>query len=79
MPISLLDLNQLSLEIAYAEGWTLTKAELEEIYGPPELSYDAYVYHLETQDDPESQADLELHNNLWPTYYGCPTDPGYSL
>lgn len=51
------------------DEWTM-RAEL--------YAESAWERHAERYD-PEAQADLAWHNELWPTYYGCPTDPGAAL
>ena len=70
--VTLMDLERLDTAIAEFMGWY---GEEDPNDGPP--PYDEYVYHLEIKWDPETQADLDLHDMLWPTYYGCPKDPGY--
>lgn len=42
----------------------------------PDMAYERY---LEDRFDPEAMEDLAWHNELWPTYYGCPSDPGANL
>lgn len=67
-----------------ARAEELRQALLEEEARYPDPAYEAemaYERHLENRYsfDDGALRDLEYHNQLWPTYYGCPTDPGASL
>jgi hypothetical protein len=52
------------------------EAEISRQEQDAEMGYERY---LESRWDEEAQRDLAYHESLWPTYYGCPDDPGASL
>ncbi len=75
-PVTQDDMFRLNLDIALHEGWTTEqeRRDAAEEAHAEWLAENAYVRAQEDKWDPEAQADLDMHNQMFPDGYCGPEE-----